>query len=79
MEFRDCRFNGIASHFDISSLSSSFKPMNDYGEMLENLEGNSAETELLPAAVEREMDRVGNILACLFSDPAALTPVKTEA
>lgn len=79
MEFRDCRFNGNASPLDISSLSSSFKPMNDYGEMLESLEGNSTETELLPAAVEREMNRVGNILACLFSDSATLTPVKTEA
>lgn len=73
-EFRNCRFNKDAQPVSIDKIATfrSYKPMSDYGVMLENLEGNSVETELLPQAIEEAINKIGNILSCRFADSSSV-------
>ena len=53
--------------------------MSDYGESLEALPGNSASTELLPAAVKRAVQRIGYDLNLLFPDSQVFMSSDQEA
>lgn len=71
MHFSRCRFNEESSSVSDAELASSghhFRPMGDYGEMLETLPGNSSATELLPDAVVHAMNRIGYALNLLFPE-----------
>ena len=67
--FCRCHFNAVPGSVpDDNLLGGDVRIMDDYGEMLEVLQGNSASTELLPAAVSRAIDRIGCALNLLFPE-----------
>ena len=75
--FRPCRFNlGEAADNRSFKVGKDVPIMDDYGRRLEDLEGNSADTELLPSAVMKAVDRIGNELDLICSDVSVL-PVFT--
>ena len=83
MHFSRCRFNEESSSVSDAELSASgnrFRPMGDYGAMLETLQGNSPVTELLPDAVEHAMSRIGYALSILFPGNGEFSgePVSSE-
>ena len=82
MEFRGCRFNDESQRVagqELEDSSSVLQSMSDYGESLEALPGNSASTELLPAAVKRAVQRIGYDLNLLFPDSQVFMSSDQEA